>query len=188
MPAYAQHYVDLFVSMAMQYIPQVLLAIITLWIGFWMVKIVMNGMRKALLLQHVDRSLAGFLESMVGILLKVLVIMTVAMMVGVQMTSFIALLGAAGLAVGLSLQGSLANLAGGILILLFKPFAVGEEIAAMSQRGTVEKIEIFSTILRGENGIMIILPNGPLSNGVIVNYTRQRTAEKTASVSVPVGA
>lgn len=172
MSEHLSRYLDLFVSMAMQYVPQVVLALITLWLGFWIVRIVVKGMQRALVLQHVDRSLAGFLESMVSIGLKILVIMTVAMMVGIQMTSFIALLGAAGLAVGLSLQGSLANLAGGILILLFKPFSVGEEILALGQRGSVEKIEIFSTILRGEDGIMIILPNGPVSNGVIVNYTR----------------
>jgi len=167
-------YFDIFVGLVLQYVPQVLLALITLWIGFWGVKIVVKGMQRALNVQHVDRSLAGFIESMVSIGLKILVIMTVAMMVGIQMTSFIALLGAAGLAVGLSLQGSLANFAGGILILLFKPFAVGEEISALTQRGTVEKIEIFSTILRGVDGIMIILPNGPLSNGVITNYTRKK--------------
>jgi small conductance mechanosensitive channel len=165
-------YLDIFVSMAMQYIPQVILALITLWLGFWLVRTVVRGMKKALLLQHVDPSLTSFLDSSVTIVLKILVIMTVAMMVGIQMTSFIAILGAAGLAVGLSLQGSLANLAGGILILVFKPFAVGEEISAMAQKGVVEKIEIFATILRGENETMIIIPNGPLSNGVIINYSR----------------
>jgi len=174
MSEHLSRYFDIVVGMVLQYIPQVVLALITLIVGFWGVKIVVRGMQRALSMQRVDRSLAGFIESMVSIGLKILVIMTVAMMVGIQMTSFIALLGAAGLAVGLSLQGSLANLAGGFLILLFKPFAVGEEIGALNQRGTVEKIEIFSTILRGGDGIMIILPNGPVSNGVIVNYTRTK--------------
>ncbi len=167
-------YINLLATMLVQYIPQVILAVVTLIVGFWIVKLVVSGMRRGLQSKHVDRSLAGFLESSVSITLKLLVIMTVAMMVGVQMTSFIAVLGAAGLAFGLSLQGSLANLAGGMLILLFKPFAVGEEITALSQRGMVEKIEIFSTILRGEDGTMIILPNGPLSNGVVVNYSRKK--------------
>ena len=168
-----EHYIDLFVPMAMQYIPKVFLALMTLVVGFWIVRILVRILRRALQMDRVDKSLAGFLESAASVILKIMVIITVATMVGVEMTSFIALLGAVGLAVGLSLQGSLSNIAGGILILFFKPFLVGEEISAMANRGTVEKIEMFTTILRGEDGMMIILPNGPLSNGVIVNYTRK---------------
>lgn len=93
-------------------------------------------------------------------------------MIGVQMASFIALIGAAGLAVGLSLQGSLGNFAGGILILTFKPFKVGDEIEAQGQRGEVQRIEMFSTVLKHGDGTAII-PNGALSNGVIVNHSKR---------------
>jgi len=166
------HYSDLLVAMAMQYVPKVFLALITLVVGFWLVRFLIKAMHRALQMERVDKSLAGFLENLISIVLKILVIMTVAMMIGVEMTSFIALLGAVGLAVGLSLQGSLANLAGGILILFFKPFKVGEEITAMTQKGVVEKIEMFATVLRGADGTMIIIPNGPLSNGVVLNHSR----------------
>lgn len=165
-------YADIVIPMAMLYIPKVILALLTLWIGFWVVRIIIRIMHRAFQMDRVDKSLAGFLESLISVVLKIMVVITVATMVGVEMTSFIALLGAIGLAVGLSLQGSLSNIAGGILILFFKPFLVGEEITAMAHHGTVEKIEMFTTILRGEGGIMIILPNGPLSNGVIINHTR----------------
>ena len=167
-------YADQFVALAMIYLPQVLLAIITLLVGFKLVKIVVAIMDKALSTQRIDRTLTGFLHSMVTIVLKMLILITVAMMVGIQMTSFIAILGAASLAVGLSLQGSLSNLSGGILILFFKPFQVGDDIEAQGQRGVVHKIEIFSTLVKSADGTkMIIIPNGALSNSVIGNYTRK---------------
>lgn len=172
MPDQFQTYANLLVEMTLQYIPNVVLALLTLWIGFWVVRILMRGMARALGMRRVDPSLAGFLESMVSISLKALVIITVATMVGVQTTSFIAIIGAAGLAVGLSLQGSLSNFAGGVLILLFKPFQVGDFITTLTQKGTVRKIEIFSTLLKAEDGSTIILPNGSLSNNVVVNHTR----------------
>ena len=125
-------------------------------------------MDRALQYQHLDRTLSEFLKSFVSIVLKILVVVTVANMIGVQMASFIALIGAASLAVGLSLQGSLGNFAGGILILTFKPFKVGDEIEAQGHRGEVQRIEMFSTILAHGEGT-IIIPNGALSNGVIVN-------------------
>ncbi len=174
MPASLSKYADQFVSMAMVYLPQALLALVVLVIGFYLVRIAVSIMDKALTTQRVDRTLAGFLHSMVTIVLKVLILITVAMMVGIQMTSFIAILGAASLAVGLSLQGSLSNLSGGILILFFKPFQVGDDIEAQGQRGTVHKIEIFSTLMKSADGTkMIIIPNGALSNSVIGNYSRK---------------
>lgn len=174
MPTALMKYLDQFVSMAMVYLPQVLLAVITLLVGFRLVRIAVAIMDKALSTQRIDRTLTGFLHSMVTIVLKMLILITVAMMVGIQMTSFIAILGAASLAVGLSLQGSLSNLSGGILILFFKPFQVGDDIEAQGQRGVVHKIEIFSTLVKSQDGTkMIIIPNGALSNSVIGNYSRK---------------
>ena len=174
MPSFdASASLNLAIALALQYLPKALLALLTLWIGFRLTAVAQRLTNKALQLRHVDRSLAGFLESIVSIGLKALVIITVATMIGVQTTSFIALLGAVGLAVGLSLQGSLSNLAGGVLIILFKPFSVGDVIEAQGHKGTVRTIELFTTILKtdGEKGVVII-PNGPLSNAVIVNHTR----------------
>lgn len=164
-------YLQIFGAMVIQYVPRVLLALITLWVGFFIVKLVIRAMDRAFKFQHLERTLTEFLKSFVSIILKLLVIVTVATMIGVQMSSFIALIGAAGLAVGLSLQGSLSNFAGGILILTFKPFKVGDEIEVMGHKGTVARIEIFYTIMRKGDGTAVI-PNGALSNGVIMNHSR----------------
>lgn len=171
MKALAYSYLEVFGAMVVQYVPRLLLALLTLWIGFFAVKLVTRAMDRAFSHQRMDRTLAEFLKSFVGIVLKILVVVTVATMVGVQTASFIALIGAASLAVGLSLQGSLSNFAGGILILTFKPFRVGDEIEASGHKGTVARIEIFYTIMRKGDGTAII-PNGALSNGVIVNHSR----------------
>jgi small conductance mechanosensitive channel len=165
-------YLQIFGAMVIQYVPRVILALITLWVGFFVVRIVIRAMDRAFSHQRLDRTLAEFLKSFVGIILKILVVVTVATMIGVQMASFIALIGAASLAVGLSLQGSLSNFAGGILILTFKPFKVGDEIEVLGQKGIVARIEIFYTLVEKGDGVAII-PNGALSNGVIVNHSRK---------------
>lgn len=121
-------------------------------------------------------SLASFLTSLVNIVLKVLLLITVAGMVGFETTSFVAILGAAGLAVGLALQGTLANFAGGVLILIFKPYVVGDTIESQGKSGEVREIQIFNTILTTAQGDTIILPNGATSNNVIVNKTAQNKA------------
>jgi small conductance mechanosensitive channel len=115
--------------------------------------------------------LRTFLTSIVRLALRILLIITVAGMVGFQTTSFIAILGAAGLAIGLALQGTLANFAGGVLILIFKPFKVGDTIEAQGQKGVVKEIQIFNTILLTGKGETVILPNGAVSNGTIINVT-----------------
>ncbi len=168
-----RRYADDFVVLSLQYIPQVILAIIVLVVGLRMIKIITGVFSHALQNERVDASFRGFFESVTSIVLKLLLFISVAAMVGVQTTSFVALIGAVGLAIGLSLQGSLSNLAGGILILFFKPFVVGEHIQAQGQEGAVQRIEIFSTVLKGEDGRTIIVPNGILSNGVIVNHSRK---------------
>ncbi len=168
----AATYADLVARMGLEYLPRVLLALIVLWVGFRLVRVVVSGLTRGFHGRSVDPSLVSFVESFVSVLLKILVIITVANMVGVQATSFVALIGAAGLAVGLSLQGSLSNLAGGVLALFFKPYVVGDEIEAQGHRGIVERIEMFTTILRQQDGSMAIMPNGALNNGVIVNHSR----------------
>ncbi len=149
------------------------LALVGLWFGFglcnWAGRMTGRAMERAKL----DVSLRGFLQSMVTITLKVLVLITFAGMLGIQMTSFIALLGAAGLAVGMSLQGALSNFAGGVLILVLRPFRVGDYIQAQGHEGTVKLINIVNTELNTLDGKRVILPNGALANGDIVNFTAE---------------
>jgi len=153
--------------------PQLLLVIATLVVGLWIIKIIDRIVQKALEKSKIEVSLRHFLGSMLSVLLKVLLLISVASMVGIATTSFVALLGAAGLAVGLALQGSLANFAGGVLILLFKPFKVGDFIEAQGYMGTVKEIQVFNTILRTPDNKNVILPNGPVSGGSITNFSSE---------------
>jgi small conductance mechanosensitive channel len=155
--------------------PNLLLALVTLVIGLWVIKLVVKGVNKGMERSSIDISLRKFLASLVGMGLKALLFISVIQMVGVQMTSFVAILGAAGLAVGLSLQGSLANFAGGVLILLFKPFKIGDFIEAQGHTGSVKIISIFTTVLTTPDNKTIIIPNGNLSNSSITNYSTEPT-------------
>jgi small conductance mechanosensitive channel len=119
----------------------------------------------------VDSTLTPFLNSIIGWGLKVALLISVASMVGVQTTSFVAVIGAAGLAIGLALQGSLSNFAGGVLILVFRPFSAGDFIQAQGEMGVVKEIQIFVTVLLNPQNRRVILPNGPLANGNIVNFS-----------------
>ncbi|MCW3076745.1 MAG: mechanosensitive ion channel family protein, partial [Bacteroidetes bacterium] len=130
---------------------------------------------KAMSRKELEISLRTFFKSLISIGLRIILIVTVAGMLGIGTASFVTILGAAGLAVGLALQGSLSNFAGGVLILIFKPFKVGDSIEAAGQAGEVTEIQIFNTILLTGDHKTVILPNGPLSNGTIVNTTRYGT-------------
>lgn len=162
-------------SVAMTYITlyggKVLLAILTLVIGLWIIGQLTRLLARVLNRRHVDRDVQPFLLSLVSGLLRVLLLLSVAGMLGIETTSFVAIVGAAGLAVGLALQGSLANFAGGVLILTFKPFRVGDLVTAQGFTGNVEAIQIFNTILLTLDNKTIILPNGPLSTSPITNIS-----------------
>ena len=142
--------------------PNLVLAIIVLIIGLWVIKLIIKGISKALDRAKVDDSLKHFLAGLIGIGLKILLLISIASMLGIATTSFVAVLGAAGLAVGLSLQGSLANFAGGILILLFKPFKVGDVIDAQGHLGVVDSIQVLNTILKTPDNKTIIIGFNPL--------------------------
>jgi small conductance mechanosensitive channel len=152
-------------------------------IGLWMIRVAAGVLEKQLARRDFDETLTPFLVNMTSWILKAVLFISVASMIGIQTTSLIALLGAAGLAVGLALQGSLANFAGGVLILLFRPYKVGDVIEAQGQIGSVVEIQIFTTVLLNGQNRRIILPNGPLSNGTIINYT----AEKHVRVDMEIG-
>jgi len=160
-------------ELLMSYGPKLLLAFLTLIIGFWIIKRVMAMFEGTLERSQVEITLRKFFVNLGSILLKALVIISVASMVGVETTSFIAMLGAAGLAVGLALQGSLANFAGGVLILFFKPFKAGDLIEAQGYLGIVKEIQIFVTILTTVDNKRIIIPNGLLSNGCLTNLNAE---------------
>lgn len=168
---------------ASNYLPKLALALIVLVIGLFIINRVIKGINFALDKKQLDPSLSGFLSGLTGWLLKALLFISVASMVGITTTSFVALLGAAGLAVGMALQGNLANFAGGILILIFKPFKTGDYISAQGEEGLVQKIDVFATILTKRDNRKVILPNGPLASGTIVNYT----AEPVRRVDIGIG-
>ena len=155
------------------YLPQVLLAVITLVIGLWIIKKLVVALDKVLEKKEVDQSLKGFLNSLFSILLKILLVLSVIEMVGIETTSFIAVFAAAGFAVGLALQGGLANFAGGVMILIFKPFKADDLITSNGYTGAVLSIEIFNTILKTADNQIIILPNAIVSNNPIININKE---------------
>ncbi|MCK1791494.1 mechanosensitive ion channel family protein [Pseudomonas violetae] len=172
------------IPMIMEYGSRVLLAIITLAIGWWLINKVTQKLGGLLALRNADLALQGFISNLANVILKILLIVSVASMIGVETTSFVAAIGAAGLAIGLALQGSLANFAGGVLILLFRPFRIGDWIEAQGVAGTVDSIQIFHTVLRTGDNKTIIVPNGNLSNGIITNTNRQPTRKVVFDVGV----
>ncbi len=163
--------------------PRLLLAIVTLLVGLWVIKMISRLVRKGVKKSSIDDSLGSFFASAVSMVLKVLLVISVAGMMGVEMTSFIAILGAAGLAVGMALSGTLQNFAGGVMILIFKPFKVGDFIDAQGHAGIVNEIQIFNTILKTPDNKKIIIPNGGLSTGSMTNFT----AEETRRVDMTFG-
>ena len=163
------------VDLLLEFGPRVLYALITLFVGLWLIRIVIRSIKKAMDKGKMEPSLNKFLGSFLSILLKLLLLVTVATMLGIEATSFVAMLGAAGLAVGLALQGSLSNFAGGVLILVFKPFKVGDFIDAQGFLGSVDSIQVLNTILKTPDNKTIIIPNGALANGSITNFTTEST-------------
>jgi small conductance mechanosensitive channel len=155
-------------SLFLAYVPKVVLAILTLVIGLWLInKAVAISQRK--MGEGADPTLQKFISSLISVGLKGLLLISVASMVGIATTSFIAVLGAAGLAIGLALQGSLSNFAGGVLILIFKPFKVGDLIEGGGHLGVVKEIQIFNTILTTVDNRRVIIPNAVLSNNSLIN-------------------
>ncbi len=160
-------------DLGVEYLPKLALAIFTLVVGLWLIKRVNKAFKKILERRSADPTLIPFLVGLVSMGLKVLLVISVASMVGIATTSFVAVLGAAGLAVGLALQGSLSNFAGGVLILLFKPFKVDDLIEVDGALGTVHSITILNTILLTPDDNTAILPNGVVANSKILNYTKE---------------
>lgn len=170
-------------ELGLEYAPKLALAIITLIIGLWIISGIGKLVRTSMEKSKVDPTLIPFMTSLVTWVLKVLLFISVASMVGIATTSFIAVLGAAGLAIGLALQGSLANFAGGVLIMIFKPYKVGDLIESQGHLGVVKEVQIFNSILVSPQSKQIIIPNGAVSNGSITNYS----AEGKIRVDLTIG-
>ena len=168
-----EKYTSMAVEMVMNYAPKLLLAILTLIVGLFIVKLIVGALGRVMDKKGVDASLKPFLKSLVGSLLKIMLVLSVVGMIGVQMTSFIAILGAAGFAVGMALSGTLQNFAGGAMILIFRPFKVGDFVEAQGFAGVIKEIQIFNTIMKTGDNKTIIIPNAPLSGGAMVNYSTE---------------
>jgi len=168
-------YQDQVVEMVLTYGPKLILAILTLIVGLWVIKFFTKTISNILDKREIDASLKPFLKSLFSMVMRVLLVITVMGMIGIEMTSFIAILGAAGLAIGMALSGTLQNFSGGVIILIIKPFKVGDFIDAQGYSGTVTAIQIFNTILKTPNNQVIIIPNGGLSTGSVTNYSVEST-------------
>lgn len=163
------------VTAAQGYAPKLIGAIVVLILGLWIIGIIRGVIKRTTRKQLLEVSLQKFIVSLTDALLKVLLAITVIGMLGVQMTSFIAILAAAGFAIGLALQGSLANFAGGVLILVTKPFKVGHFVQVGGEMGTVHEIGILHTVLKSPDNKTIIMPNGPAANSTVTNFSMEDT-------------
>lgn len=168
-----EQYLDQIIDILVSYAPKVIGAIITLVIGLWLIKIIVKSVRKTMERRNVDPSIVPFLSTIFAVLLKILLFLSVISMVGIEATSFIAILGAAGLAIGLSLQGTLQNFAGGVVLLLLKPFKVGDVVDVKGYLGVVKEIQIFYTVVNTFDNKVIYLPNGSLANSDMTNLSQE---------------
>ena len=170
-----EEYIEYLKELVVEFTPKILVALAILIIGLIIIKVIVKASRKVMDKGGIDLTLQKFLGNLVGWGLKILLIIAVISKLGIETTSFAAILAAAGLAVGLALQGSLANFAGGVLIMIFKPIKLGDLVEAQGEIGVVKEIEIFTTKLTGLSNKEIIIPNGTLSNGNIINYSTEGT-------------
>jgi small conductance mechanosensitive channel len=168
-----QFYVGQAIDWLIHFLPNFISAILIFVVGWWIIGKVDTSIKKAMAKKNYEVSLSSFLRTLFSLGSKTILVIMVAGQVGFQTTSLAAMIGAVGLAIGLALQGSLANLAGGVLILLFKPYKVGDDITVNGYSGKVKEIQIFNTVLVLEDNTAAFLPNGSISNGPIVNHSKQ---------------
>ena len=177
-------YVDQFIKLLIDYSPKLISALVILFIGLYAIRLINRLVRKIMVKREIDQTLATFLGDSLLWAMRFLLFVTFISKLGIETSSFVAILGAVGLAIGLSLQGSLSNFAGGMLIILFKPFRVGDYILAQNVTGKVIDIQIFVTKLLTENNQTIFVPNGILSNGVITNYSLEKNRRANLLFSI----
>lgn len=178
--AFAQKAMDL----GIEYAPKLAMAIVVFIIGSIIIRGVTGGMKKLFDKKDYDETLERFLLSLTGILLKIVLIITVVSMLGVQMTSFVAILGGAGLAIGMALSGTLQNFAGGVMLLIFRPYKVGDVIETQGHTGKVEEIQIFNTVMKTPDNKTIIVPNSPIATNSLINYSSQGTRRVDFTIGI----
>ena len=174
-------------DLAKIYAPRLIGAIVIWIVGSWMIKVINKGIKNYIRKKEIDASLAPFLRSLVTMLLKVMLVLSILSTLGMELTSFVAILGAAGLAVGMALSGTLQNFAGGVMILIFKPFKAGDVIDAQGHIGVVKEIQIFNTLLTTPDNKVIIIPNGGLANSSMTNYSAMATRRVDMSFGIAYG-
>lgn len=182
----ANTYLDQILQLSIEYAPKVLLAIAVLIIGFWianrLTRFVVKALEKS---SDGNRELQSFLSSIVGIGLKILVVISVAGIVGIETTSFVGIIAAMGFAIGLALQGNLSNFAAGVMILLMRPFKVGDEVKIKGYWGFVIDIQIFHTVLQNFDKTLVTVPNSLITNDVIHNLSATETRDIGLSFNIP---
>lgn len=181
---YLQKYWDYAITVLMEYSPRLISALLIFLIGWYAIKIIKRVVTRIMIKREMEPTLSKFLADILIWTLKILLFVTVISRLGVENSSFVAIIGAAGLAIGLSLQGSLSNFAGGVLIIMFKPFKVGDFIEAQGVSGTVQQIQIFVTQMATVDNQIIFVPNGALSNGNIINYSYAETRRANIIINI----
>lgn len=175
------------VDLTVAFVPKLIGCLIVLWVGFKLIKLLKKALTRLLDKRNAEASLKGFLTSLVDVLMKVMLVIMAMDIIGIKATSFIAILGAAGLAIGMAMQGTLQNFAGGVIILLLKPFKVGDYIEAGAYKGYVKEIRIFHTFIRPFNGRIIIVPNSELATKSLINHTKEEAIRLDVVASVAYG-
>ena len=175
------------VDLSARFVPKLIGAILILWVGLKLIKLLKRGLTRLLTKREAEASLSSFLTSLVDVLMKVLLVIMAMDIIGIKATSFIAIIGAMGLAVGMALQGTLQNFAGGVIILLMRPFRVGDYIECGIYKGYVKEIRIFHTIIRPFNGRTIIVPNSELATKSLINHTHEPIIRLDIVASVAYG-
>jgi small conductance mechanosensitive channel len=178
---------DFFWDIFVTYGSRISLAAVTLVVGLWLTGWIARRMDEHMKRLEVEVTLRRFLKSVTSLALKVLVLITVASMLGVATTSFIAVLGAAGLAIGLALRDSLSNFAGGVLMIVFKPYKVGDFVEMQGQSGTVQSIQILNTVLLTADNKTVFIPNGPIINGNVTNHTNEHKRRVDVDLGIGYG-
>ncbi len=174
-------------NQVMLFIPKLAMAIATLIVGLWVISLIVKGFAKVMAKRNVDPTIVPFLRTVLSITLKVALVISVINMVGIKATSFVAILGAAGLAIGLSLQGTLQNFAGGVVLLLLRPFKVGDVIDAKGYLGIVKEIQIFYTIVNTFDKKVVYIPNGTLANSDMTNLSQEEDRRNEWTFGIAYG-
>ncbi|MGO2103162.1 MAG: mechanosensitive ion channel family protein [Psychroflexus halocasei] len=179
-----ENYANLLLEKIVAYLPNIIGAILAVIIGLWLIKFITKKVRRIMEKREIDPAIRGFTINILNVGLKILLFIIVITKLGVETTSFAAILAAAGLAVGLALQGSLSNFAGGVLIILLKPFRIGDWIEAQGVSGSVEEISLFYTHIITFNNQRAVIPNGELSNNKVINYSSEDRRKDAITVGI----